>query len=69
MKVDSATFADRVDAETAALSEWRVLVLRISERLGVSEEVALGYYTLARLDMCLARLDLLAGGGDQEGWR
>ena len=50
------TFAERVQSDVTALSEWRVLIRRVAEGMNVTEDVALRYYTLARLDMCMMSL-------------
>ena len=63
------TFAERVAADVVALSEWRVLIMKVAEGLGVSEDVALRYYTLARIDLCVIQLHRLSAGGDTEGWK
>jgi hypothetical protein len=52
-----ARYDGRVEADVEALGEWRALVTAIAREMAISEELALKYYTLARLDLCLIRLD------------
>ena len=69
MTVPDDVFEARVQADVAALNEWRTLIRRVAEGLNMPTDLTLRYYMLARMDLVLVQLHRLNATGGDEGWR